>query len=763
MKKKKEVKPHVEEQQTKPKEICQKCSSNKCTCGVVVENNPTPANQQRTHWMHVRPDARRAIQAYDILDEITLKDLEPIQSEYPRKDHIVDTDANKKIEETLLYKLLYHEDPKVLESLLSSSPSTVPDNKQSSNISTSLSEEKQRSASNAYKLYEQLEFAVEKDKQPVVQVHNLLPVRGSICITSNDNSGKTVTNDKPKAVHTCPKEFNDEVNIPIDLRGSSREKTKRKAYRIKLKTDEEVPSMRSKKIIDDKLRVIRKKSSVRSISKRNKRTKLSKENLRAKLKSYSTESKIKMKKILTVMPIAVYPKHGQRISIDKSKDKIDVSSTLKISEENRLKIQQMSKKEIVQKLKPYIFHDLQPPVLVVMPVYPKYNHQNKQQKQDHGPHYNRAPTYKRVTGFLKDHDDDCHSGKKLCRRCQMMMQSGDETGKKTEGRKLEPLSQRQLWKNKYRSTPAESLVKTVLGKNNSKKKFEVVPPDHKPSNKDMVITMTPRQLNKEATNTRNKLQEVKNIMETHKTFLGKDLDDIIDTLEFKIVDALANPSNQHTEAFNEIEYEIKNILQTISDLKEVSFSKVIPFLLKILFYQINKDNVESEKFKSKTSVSLQESSEQVITSSSNRSTTDTDLIDGKNKKNDTLSEIVSSAVTTPSDPAEIEEVKEEGLDNSDYPSLGEDIEQVIEGLGAIMNAEEEILKKEETPEEVVNESKENDENHSDCEEAINTFCKQVDEVIKNIEVYIKIYRVTNASDHPFPDYRRDESFYGRLR
>ncbi|KAK9746636.1 hypothetical protein QE152_g5919 [Popillia japonica] len=43
-----------------------------------------------------------------------LKDLEPIQSEYPRKDHISDTDANKRIEETL-YKLLYHKDPKVLE------------------------------------------------------------------------------------------------------------------------------------------------------------------------------------------------------------------------------------------------------------------------------------------------------------------------------------------------------------------------------------------------------------------------------------------------------------------------------------------------------------------------------------------------------------------------------------------------------------------------------------------------------------------------
>ncbi|KAK9746700.1 hypothetical protein QE152_g5924 [Popillia japonica] len=115
LKRRKDYSKIVEE--TQFKKSCQNCLKEKCTCGVVVEN---ASSQQKMHWMHVRSDSRRGIQAYDILDEITLKDLEPIQSEYPRKDHISDTDANKRIEETLLYKLLYHEDPKVLEGLLTS-------------------------------------------------------------------------------------------------------------------------------------------------------------------------------------------------------------------------------------------------------------------------------------------------------------------------------------------------------------------------------------------------------------------------------------------------------------------------------------------------------------------------------------------------------------------------------------------------------------------------------------------------------------------
>lgn len=127
-----------------------------------------------------------------------------------------------------------------------------------------------------------------------------------------------------------------------------------------------------------------------------------------------------------------------------------------------------------------------------------------------------------------------------------------------------------MWETKYKPTPGENLVTKVLGKNHARKKFEVVPPNERSSDKDMVIEVSPMELNKNASSTRNKLKEVKNIMETHKTLLGQNLDDIIDTLEFKIVDALANPKNQHTDAFNEIEFEIKSILNTINELKEVS-------------------------------------------------------------------------------------------------------------------------------------------------------------------------------------------------
>lgn len=232
----------------------------------------------------------------------------------------------------------------------------------------------------------------------------------------------------------------------------------------------------------------------------------------------------------------------------------------------------MSKRDIVRILKPYIFFDLpQLQTLTVMPVCLKHNFQNKSTK---------STTLRKSSVSLKDHDDDCQNGKKLCKRCQVLMQGGDERlPNSPQSKKSEPLSQRQLWKNKYKPTPAENLVAKVLGKNGNGKKVESAPPLLSPlekskinndNNNHFVINLSPRQLNKTAENARNKLEEIKNIS-AEQPFLGENLNDIIDTLEFKIVDVLSNPKNQHSGAFNELETEIKSILTTISNLKEVSF------------------------------------------------------------------------------------------------------------------------------------------------------------------------------------------------
>ncbi|KAK9746701.1 hypothetical protein QE152_g5924 [Popillia japonica] len=443
LKRRKDYSKIVEE--TQFKKSCQNCLKEKCTCGVVVEN---ASSQQKMHWMHVRSDSRRGIQAYDILDEITLKDLEPIQSEYPRKDHISDTDANKRIEETLLYKLLYHEDPKVLEGLLSSTPAS--NSKIALQITNSISSEKQKSASNAYKLYEELEFNTEKDK-PL----NLSSTKASMCIASTEPQ-KFVVLEKPRPLHTCPKEFNDEVNIPADLKPTLKTKyVKRKTLHAKSK-DEEAISMRSRKRIEDKLKIkdklkiIGKTSSIKSIGKRIRNGKISKENIKAKLKGYNVESDMRMKKILTIMPVSIVRKSKKkRIGYENEEDLNDNAgihrteiqeetpasenrrrrreynenesrgsanysrefgknsndeenttkmkvADLQITPENLEKIQMMSKREIIQILKPYIFYDLQPSVIVAMPVIPKYNHQNKQQQDS--PPSNRSTTYKRVSG-----------------------------------------------------------------------------------------------------------------------------------------------------------------------------------------------------------------------------------------------------------------------------------------------------------------------------------------------------------------------------
>ncbi|GJQ79828.1 hypothetical protein Trydic_g23292 [Trypoxylus dichotomus] len=729
-------------EEAQPRKLCQHnpTDSCNCNCGVVVENALNPPSQHRMHWMHIRTDSKKVIQAYDILDEITLKDLEPIQSEYPRKDHICDTDANKRIEETLLYKLLYNEDPKVLESLLRSSPPANEHKKAVARLSTAQSIEKQKTASNAYKLYEQLEFNVDRPK-----FNSLNTKKASMCITMSDVR-KPKPKERPRALHSCSREFNDEVNIPFDLKPTLKPKmSKKKLFAKAIRSDNDRTTSLCKKRIEDKLKIIGKKSSIKSIGKRIKGGKLSRENIKVKLKNYSGDSKMKIKKILTVMPVTVLTddKRLGRFKIETTeadqKTQICRSGDLQISAENKEKIMKMSKREIVHILKPYIFHDFQAPAIIAMPVVPKYNHQAKQQKQDHTVHMNRTPTFKRVSSFLKDHDEDCRSGRKLCRRCQMSMQCGDET-KKSQGvttKRSEPLSPKQLWKNKYRPTPAENLINKVLGKNTARRKFEAVPPGEKPSNKSMVISMSPKELNRSATNTRNKLREVRNIMEIHKTFLGKDLDDIIDTLEFRIVDALSNPKNQRTDAFNEIEHEIKSILQTISELKELN---------KVNVYRTNNN------LKSKTSISLEGSKEKAAIACA-RSNTDTDLLDEKIRfsvdeasATNIWQNPIIHAKTPPQKPREnlqiIEEMKNSELEST-YCSLGKDIRKVIEGLDAIICLDEQDKDNEEWKDakqqvavqvEFENNVVMGEEvyNASECERAITTFCRQVDEVIKTI-------------------------------
>lgn len=156
--------------------------------------------------------------------------------------------------------------------------------------------------------------------------------------------------------------------------------------------------------------------------------------------------------------------------------------------------------------------------------------------------------------------------------------------------------------------------------------------------------------------------------------------------------------------------------------------------------------------KSKTAVSLDGTSDQTV-SSSNRSNTDTDLIaNNKNisttdesfeeniEKNPQI-EIVSPEIKLRGAET-IEEKKEKELDDT-YCSLGQDIQKVIEGLDAIMTlddedeagrdvaaqTEEKVEKNEDNPKEDVDNS-----TPSESEDAIITFCQQVDEVIKTIGV-----------------------------
>ncbi|XP_065172940.1 uncharacterized protein, partial [Atheta coriaria] len=60
--------------------------------------------------------------ANNILDEITLKDLEPLKAEYPRRDHLVG--SNQRLEDTLLYKLV-NGNPTSIETLVNVTSSIV--------------------------------------------------------------------------------------------------------------------------------------------------------------------------------------------------------------------------------------------------------------------------------------------------------------------------------------------------------------------------------------------------------------------------------------------------------------------------------------------------------------------------------------------------------------------------------------------------------------------------------------------------------------
>lgn len=86
----------------------------KCACGITVDNKITSTTRQSNMWMKSVSNSianRNSIQSYDILDEITLKDVEPLHSEYPRRDNM---GLDAALEDSLLYKLTYNDSNTVL-------------------------------------------------------------------------------------------------------------------------------------------------------------------------------------------------------------------------------------------------------------------------------------------------------------------------------------------------------------------------------------------------------------------------------------------------------------------------------------------------------------------------------------------------------------------------------------------------------------------------------------------------------------------------
>lgn len=101
-------------------------------CKVIVENSTAPPPQTTekslTQWIRVPSTQLRqckTLNCVDILDELSFKDVEPIQSEYPRRDNVVIEECYP-VEDSFLYKMVYGKNnDKILELLSTLDPPRI--------------------------------------------------------------------------------------------------------------------------------------------------------------------------------------------------------------------------------------------------------------------------------------------------------------------------------------------------------------------------------------------------------------------------------------------------------------------------------------------------------------------------------------------------------------------------------------------------------------------------------------------------------------
>lgn len=84
--------------------------TNNQPCSLVIQNvveNDCKLKQEFKSLTVQSVNCKTGLDCFDILDEITLNDLKPLESEYPRKDNLDIEKAPKQIKNTYLYKLVY--------------------------------------------------------------------------------------------------------------------------------------------------------------------------------------------------------------------------------------------------------------------------------------------------------------------------------------------------------------------------------------------------------------------------------------------------------------------------------------------------------------------------------------------------------------------------------------------------------------------------------------------------------------------------------
>lgn len=108
------------------------CSAHK-SCNLVIENTQKidpnkPTEKSRSFWMKFQTgqlQSGKSLNCVDILDELTAKDVEPIQSEYPRRDNFY-IEKHSFVQNTFIYKMVNNKtNNKMLEILSSLEPPRI--------------------------------------------------------------------------------------------------------------------------------------------------------------------------------------------------------------------------------------------------------------------------------------------------------------------------------------------------------------------------------------------------------------------------------------------------------------------------------------------------------------------------------------------------------------------------------------------------------------------------------------------------------------